>query len=147
MENVMQQIAFTHKKFMKLVKAECDKLQISKTTRAIIMTLAKNGALSQNELGEKLMLTKPTISLALKNMEQLHLIKRLTSPEDKRVTIVTLTEDGIAMDNLIRAVFAKIEKEIKDALTEVERKNLNEILQKIEKTIEMSERELPNEEN
>ena len=80
-------------------------------------------------------------------MEQLHLIKRLTSPEDKRVTIVTLTEDGIAMDNLIRAVFAKIEKEIKDALTEVERKNLNEILQKIEKTIEMSERELPNEEN
>ena len=135
MENIMQQIAFTHKLFIKLVKAECEKLGIKSTFRSIIMTLARNGELSQNELGEKLMLTKPTISITLKNMEQLHLIERLTSPLDKRVTIVKLTEDGVKMDNLIKGVFERIEKEIKDSLKEEEQLLLKDVLLKINETI------------
>jgi MarR family 2-MHQ and catechol resistance regulon transcriptional repressor len=52
------------------------------------------GALSQNELGRKLLKTSGNITIVVDNLEKRALVKRIRRPEDRRSVSVTLTKDG-----------------------------------------------------
>ena len=139
MNNLMKEIACTNKKFHMLVKRKCESAGINSSYRGIIMILSRYGDMSQVELGEKLMLSKPTISLTLKNMERDNLIKRIPKEDDARIMVVSLTDDGILLDQKIRSVFDEIEKNISDSLSDDEKDKLMLVLSKIKDQIESVE--------
>lgn len=136
MNNLMKEIGLTHKKFHCLVKTKCEAMGISSSFRGIIMILSRFGEMSQVELGEKLYLSKPTISLTLKNMEAQGLIQRSQSQEDARIMIVSLTDAGKEVDNKIKSVFDEVELNITNTLSIEEKEQLFMILDKIQKGIE-----------
>ena len=139
MNNLMKEVGCTTKKFHQLVKNKCELMGINSSFRGIVMILARYGEMSQVELGEKLMLSKPTISITLQKMETQNLIKRTQSKDDARIMVVSLTEDGLLLDQKIKDVFTELEMAISNSLTDSEKEQLIKILNKINQTIESVE--------
>lgn len=139
MNNLMKEVGCTTKKFHQLVKNKCESMGINSSFRGIVMILGRYGEMSQVELGEKLMLSKPTISITLQKMETQNLIKRTQSKDDARIMVVSLTEDGLLLDQKIKDVFTELEMAISNSLTAVEKEQLIKILNKINQTIESVE--------
>jgi DNA-binding MarR family transcriptional regulator len=55
--------------------------------------LERYGAMTQRELGERLLLTSGAVTLLVDRLEHLHLARRRPHPEDRRVTLVELAPD------------------------------------------------------
>lgn len=68
----------------------------------VLETLFHLGPLSQSELGSKLLKSGGNITLVIDNLEKRGWVRRDTAPQDRRITIVTLTSSGEA---LIQEVF------------------------------------------
>ncbi|UCH26077.1 MAG: MarR family transcriptional regulator [Trueperaceae bacterium] len=69
-------------------------LDLTATQSEVLEILYEGGAMSQSELGERLVCTKGNISRLLDRMEAKRLIRRSPTPTDRRRTQVTLTSDG-----------------------------------------------------
>lgn len=60
----------------------------------IIATLGNTPGMSFKELGEKTLITKGTMTGVIDRLESKGLVKRITKTEDRRCTIVQLTDKG-----------------------------------------------------
>ena len=125
-------ILHTARTFKNAIKEECINQGINYTYSQIIMILSfHTDGLTQNEIVEHTRLKAPTISLTLKNMENDGYIKRMTSLDDSRVIIVTLTEKGFELDKNIKKCFKKVEEKMIESLSDNDVKKLKEILEKL----------------
>ncbi|MBP3879604.1 MAG: MarR family transcriptional regulator, partial [Lachnospiraceae bacterium] len=70
----------------------------------VFMVLWENDGISVGELGRKLYLDNGTLTPLLKKMQEKGYLTRMRSKEDERVVIVTLTEEGWAMREKVRAI-------------------------------------------
>lgn len=73
------------------------KLGITYTQYIVFMVLWESDGIPVGKLGEKLRLDNGTLTPLLKKMESAGFVRRTRSSEDERVVIVTLTEEGRAM--------------------------------------------------
>jgi MarR family 2-MHQ and catechol resistance regulon transcriptional repressor len=109
---------------------------IDDTDFRILEALLNKGPLPVNTIGPKVYLTPGSISVAVDRLVERGLVRRVESPEDRRVRIVSLTSRG---KELIAPVFRKHAAEIRrvfaDASTK-ELRNLETILKKIGKRAE-----------
>lgn len=105
-----------NKTFKCAFKEEAAKHNINATYAHIVMTLSWHPeGLPQNDIAERNHLAAPTVSLTLKQMEQLGYITRKSSTDDNRKTIVVLTKQGVELDEKIKECFKIVEsKMIKD---------------------------------
>jgi MarR family 2-MHQ and catechol resistance regulon transcriptional repressor len=69
---------------------------------AVLEALLHLGPMSQGELGRKLLRSNPNMTVLLDNLERHGWIHRARGPEDRRVTVVSLSEEG---RRLIQKVF------------------------------------------
>lgn len=69
---------------------------------SLLECLSHLGPMSQAELGRKLMRTGGNVTMVIDNLERRKLVRRQRSDEDRRVTVVHLTELG---KRLIEQVF------------------------------------------
>ncbi len=79
-------------------------LGLTYTQYLVFLVLWEKDGLSVTEIGEKLMLDNGTLSPLLKKMEQAGLLERQRSHEDERVVVVTLTEEGRALQEKAKDV-------------------------------------------
>ena len=81
---------------------------------------------STKELSEILNISVTSLNETLNKLEQQNFIRKVPSPKDKRVLLVELTEDG-------RAIEFKNHEDIDifDTLSEEEKENLNEYLNRL----------------
>lgn len=128
---ILRNISKTSKIFHEYVRSECEKLGIPASFHGVIMNLARSNGQSQLELSNKLMLSKPTISLTLQKMEFLGYIERHQDAVDARITRVYLTELGYSLDNEVRNIFKRIEEKVSNVLSEEKQKQLFEMLNTI----------------
>ena len=68
------------------------------SARIMLMHLARNEGATQSELVKVTRMKAPTISVALRNMENEGLVTRVADEEDQRVTHVYITEKGRRVD-------------------------------------------------
>lgn len=115
----------THEK----IRADCPDIQHS--FRLIMMELARRDNVTQLDLVRATHLKAPTISVTLRKMEKDGLVSRRPDDYDLRVTRVTLTENGRALDNQVLNRFREEERRIEECLTAEERETLDTILMKI----------------
>lgn len=98
---------------------------ITKGQGRLIILLKKDG-FSTKELSEILNISVTSLNETLNKLEQQNLIRKVPSPKDKRVLLVELTEEGRALE------FKNHEDiDIFDTLSEDEKENLNEYLNRL----------------
>lgn len=83
-------------------------LGLTYTQYLVFLVLWEKDGISVTEIGEKLMLDNGTLSPLLKKMEQAGLLKRQRCCEDERVVMVTLTEEGRALQEKAKDVPAQV---------------------------------------
>lgn len=93
-------------------------LGLTYTQYITFLVLWEHDGIPVGEICDKLMLDNGTVSPLLKKMEQAGYISRSRSPEDDRVVVITLTEEGRKMqerakdipDNVGKCVDLPVEK-------------------------------------
>ena len=99
---------------------------ITKGQGRLIILLKRKDNLSTKELSEILNISVTSLNETLNKLEQQNLIRKVPSPKDKRVLLVELTEDGRSLE------FKNHEDvDIFDNLSEEEKENLNEYLNRL----------------
>ena len=99
---------------------------ITKGQGRLIGFLKRKDGFSTKELSEILNISVTSLNETLNKLEQQNFIRKVPSPKDKRVLLVELTEDG-------RAIEFKNHEDIDifDTLSEEEKENLNEYLNRL----------------
>lgn len=104
-----------------------------KGEKAIMFALEKNGGTgTPGELAEFLQVGSGRIGNALKSLEAKGYITRKPSPEDRRVTLVTLTEKGREFGREKHRAFRHFMEELVSAIGEEDAGELMRILKKID---------------
>ncbi|WP_407423377.1 MarR family winged helix-turn-helix transcriptional regulator [Methanobrevibacter sp.] len=99
---------------------------ITKGQGRLILLLKRKDGFSTKELSEILNISVTSLNETLNKLEQQNLIRKVPSPKDKRVLLVELTEEGKALE------FKNHEDtDIFDTLSEEEKENLNEYLNRL----------------
>lgn len=97
----------------------------------IIMILKESGPMNQMTLGESMGVDKATMVKLIDGLEEQKLIKRTTSPEDRRAKFISLTEKGIKVQAVVLQKSKAVEDEFLEPLTATERKAFRGILDKL----------------
>ncbi len=100
---------------------------------AVLEALHAKGALPVNELGRKLFLTSGSITTAVDRAQRQGLVRRVRAPDDRRVTLVELTEAGRARARQVLKVhFANLARALA-GLDAAEQRQLADLLRKLGK--------------
>ena len=105
------------------------------SSRRLIRLLSKHDGVSQLELAEHSHLSKPTVSLALKKMEELGFIRRVNDENDARISKVYLTEEGKELDRRTFNTLQEIDRSVMRGLTDEEIEKVTEILLKMRENL------------
>lgn len=97
----------------------------------ILFALNREGELSQKELASQLKLTPPSITTALKKMEQQEYILRKTDKKDQRITRIYLADKGREYLEHIRDAEMQMEMILRTGLDEKEVETLKMLLEKV----------------
>ncbi len=89
------------------------------------------GSASVSDVANLLEISMPTATVALKKLERKGFIKRLTSRDDARKSIVELAESGQVVDRTHELFHRKMVREISKGFTEEEKAVLLTALQKL----------------
>lgn len=106
-------------------------LNLSGRQAEILLTAYKNPDFSQDDIADRLLINKSVIARQLMAMEDAGLVKRNVSPKDRRVTLVSLTEQAEALIPQIREVNRKWEDFMTEGLSQEEYEVLNRALENI----------------
>ncbi|MEO7715561.1 MAG: MarR family winged helix-turn-helix transcriptional regulator [Capsulimonas sp.] len=91
------------------------------------------GPLCQRAIGEKILKTSGNITMVIDNLEKRHLVRRERSSEDRRHVTIYLTEQGEALIHEIFPGHAAEVRNIMQALTEDEQRELGRLCRKLGK--------------
>ncbi|WP_411349454.1 MarR family winged helix-turn-helix transcriptional regulator [Paenibacillus sp. WLX2291] len=86
---------------------------------------------SQNSLGRALRLDHSTVAKSVKRLEEAGLVSRSRSPQDGRVTLVSLTDAGRALEQQVTEVWHRMEEATTAGLTEEELTILTKLALKV----------------
>jgi DNA-binding MarR family transcriptional regulator len=115
---------------MKMEKS-LKKLNINSTSWRILLILREQGALSVTDIAAHAVVKMPTITKSTYKLQTENLVQIKTSDNDRRVSIVVLTEKGEkAVSDIIKNT-KKTFEHIYDGLTPNEIEQLNRVLQKL----------------
>jgi len=91
--------------------------------------------MSQAEICRELDMDKSTVAKMLVRLEKDHLVTKKVNPTDSRSFIVTLTEKAIALIPQAKRIQENWLNTITDHLTELEKRNFYELLEKVASTV------------
>jgi MarR family 2-MHQ and catechol resistance regulon transcriptional repressor len=99
----------------------------------LLDNLCSHEPLPVSDLGRKLLLTSGSITSAIDRVEKKGLVRRRRSPVDRRLALVELTPNGRELVEATAVRHAEMLEELFSSLTEVEKSQLANILQKLAK--------------
>ncbi len=90
---------------------------------------------SQRELADDLRIERATVTVTLQKLERGGFIRREADPDDQRVMRIYPTEKGINAVNNITVEIQRFHEACAKSLTDEQRQQLLELLQKLENTV------------
>ncbi|MGL4992058.1 MAG: MarR family winged helix-turn-helix transcriptional regulator [Sarcina sp.] len=98
---------------------------------AVLEILYSKGNLTINQIIEGVLTTSGNITVVIKNLKRDSFVQQLPNPEDKRSSLISLTDEGTKLiESILPSHFANIEESFSQ-LSKVERKELIKLLNKI----------------
>lgn len=104
----------------------------------MLMQLYAQDHQSQNSLGRTLRLDHSTVAKSVRRLEDAGLVTRSRSKTDGRVTIVSLTEAGYALEDRVNNAWRQVEQITTAGLSDEEKNLLLSLSQKIAAQIDSS---------
>ncbi|MEM9261974.1 MAG: MarR family transcriptional regulator [Pseudomonadota bacterium] len=96
----------------------------------LLIALGEIGPTPINQLAERLARHKSQVTRSIQKLEHEGLIRRTSSTHDARVSLLELSERGIEITDTLRHEVNQTLKELLAPLSNQERKNLRDLLQK-----------------
>jgi DNA-binding MarR family transcriptional regulator len=106
-------------------------LEVSPGLFGMLVVIEANPGLKQTELANAAQLDRSSLVPALDKLEARGLVARRASAEDRRVNGLWLTQDGTALLKKLKQRVARHEQRLAQNLSEAEREQLIELLQRI----------------
>jgi len=105
----------------------------------VLETIYHLGPMCQSEIAGKLLKSGGNITLVIDNLEKRGLVRRSRHPEDRRMTVVTLTKSGRELiQELLPGHVAAIVEEM-SVLTPAEQRQLGDLCRRLGKQISLPE--------
>lgn len=98
---------------------------------SILYHLWKEDGLSQQELCTRTFRDKPSITRLIDNLERQKLVKRVSSPDDKRINLVRLTESAKELQETTLRIANETMDEALVGVTRDEIEMVKQVLQKV----------------
>lgn len=103
------------------------------STFTVLMILdSAPGPLSPHELGERLLVTRGTVTGLLDTLQKLGLVNRVPHPVDRRMLLIELTDAGRDLLGRVARVHFPAQTGMVSALTDDEKRALISLLEKLE---------------
>jgi len=115
-------------------------LGVSAAGGLVLGLLRDLGRLSPSELGERLIVTRATVTGLLDSLERRGLVRRTANPSDRRSILVEITPEGRDILQQVRTLIHRSEKAWMSALSDDELRTYIGLLHRIQ---ESEERERP----
>jgi DNA-binding MarR family transcriptional regulator len=97
----------------------------------ILAAIAQFGAMSQQRIGEILLIDRTTMVMSVDRLEELGLVERVRQPSDRRVFLVELTDKGRAAVPQAQRLLEAFEADLLAPLSAQEQKRFRGALYKI----------------
>ncbi len=88
--------------------------------------------LSQGRLIERLHVEPPTVTKALKRLEQHGLVRRTRAEHDGRIVMIDLTPEGRALESRVRALWEETEEVLLARLSSTDREQARSLLARLQ---------------
>ncbi|MBL4801168.1 MAG: winged helix-turn-helix transcriptional regulator [Emcibacter sp.] len=108
-----------------------EKFDISPHEWRILANLTRYPNISAAEVGEKVAMDKVAVSRAIKNLCDMGLVHKIFSPEDRRRSVLNLTEEGQDIYHKIEPLVVAYEASLLTILDETETAQLDHLLNKL----------------
>lgn len=110
-------------------------LSVSAAGGLVLGVLRDRGAMSPSELGERLIVTRATVTGLLDSLQRRGFVTRSPNPADRRSLVVEITPDGLVVLQQLRTLIHRHEQTWMSALTDAELGVYIETLQRIQDTV------------
>lgn len=120
--------------FNKMIVSELEKQGIEGIVPShgdILMFLYRQNGQSVKALAEQIGRTQPTVTVLVNKLEALGYVTRQKSPEDSRLTLIRLTDQGFALEPVFRDISNQLNTKIYGGLDEKQKEQLEELLDHI----------------
>ncbi|MCI4002129.1 MarR family transcriptional regulator [Dickeya dianthicola] len=100
----------------------------------VLATLRRSGApyaLTPTQLYETLMMSSGGMTNRIDRLEQARWVARQSNPQDRRGTLVTLTEKGLELMETLLTLHVENERQLLTSLDDEEQRQLNQLLRKL----------------
>ncbi len=115
---------------------ENDPIMTQNSSRAILFCLSREEGITQLELSYRAGLKPPTVSVALKHLEDEGYVVRVTDDDDKRAARVYLSDKGHALEKDNHDRFVAVDNEMMAGFTPEETELLRSMLLRIRDNLE-----------
>lgn len=105
-----------------------EKFKLKPGQAGILFVLSGSGKLSQRELASKIGITPPSMTVALRKMEELNYVGREPDEKDQRIIRIFLTEKGKNCVKEIKDVMEQMEEVLFQTISQEEKMLLRRLL-------------------
>ena len=102
----------------------------------ILFQLSVNKSITMKELASKINRDKSTTTVLVRKLEQEGLVTAISSPQDRRNKILSLTQKGAEYNNLMQRLSKELVTKFYKDFTKEEISQFSEFLERIEKNFE-----------
>ena len=122
----------------KLARLYSEKFDITPHEWKILANLKRYPNISAAEAGEKTAMDKVAVSRAVNGLSQKGLVHKIFSEEDKRRSVLNLTDDGEQIYQKIEPLVTDYESQLLTCLNEDELSQLDQLLDKLTQHVSVS---------
>lgn len=101
----------------------------------VLRNIPNDGNITMSELTDKVKCVASNMTTIIRRMEKQELVNTFKNPEDKRQTLVSLTQKGISVRDTMEVTYQKFLFDMYGVLNEEEQKMLFSLLAKIEENL------------
>jgi len=129
-------------KHRKIMQNYLDETGVYHAQHRLLMEIARNPNVSQNDIARKMDVSAATIAVSLKKLQKGGYIKKEMVEEDNRLNKITITEKGNRVVEQSKRIFESVDRRVFEGFTEVEKNTLYDLLQKLNANLEIMEEEI-----
>ena len=110
-------------------------LHVSAAGGLVLGVLRDHGSMTPSELGERLIVTRATVTGLLDSLERPGFVRRSANPADRRSLVVEITPAGLAVTQELRSIVHRQEKAWMAGLSEPELRSYIALLHRIQDSV------------
>ena len=122
-------------KLERLSTEDLERFDVTQAQFGVLAHLSAREGISQQELSEKLFVTKGNVCGLIDRLEKRGLVERRFDPEDRRSNLLFLTEEGRKLARRAVPSHEQFMSEQMSALTHEEQQILRALMRKLDKSI------------